>query len=108
MKPLPPTLREKTRYMKFRIYSREEVEFGELVEEVWEALLQHLGSKGAGEASIWIMKNQFDEDKQEGVIKIRREREEDVRTALTLIDNFNRKKGFLEITGVSGSIKKLG
>lgn len=107
MKNLPPSIREKKRYLKFKIHCEEEVGFGELVDGVWEASLNYLGSKRTGEANHWVIKNQFDKENQKGVIKIRKSAVDDFRAALTLIDEIGDKKGFIEIQKVSGSIKKL-
>lgn len=107
MKPLPPSMREKKRYLKFKIHSEEAVGFGELVDTVWEASLGYLGSKRTGEANHWIIKNQFDREKQEGIIKVENSCVDDFRAALTLVDQIAGKKGFFEVERVSGSIKKL-
>lgn len=107
MKPLPPSIREKQRYLKFKIHAEEEVKFGEVVDTIWESVLGYMGSKDAGKANHWIIKNKFDEDAQQGVIKVERGSVQDFRSALTMIDSFEAKKGFVEVKAVSGSIKKL-
>jgi ribonuclease P/MRP protein subunit POP5 len=107
VKPLPPSIREKQRYLKFRIHAEEDVEFGEFVETVWDTVLGYMGSKDAGKANHWIIKNKFSESDPEGVIKVERSSVNDFRAALTLIDSFGGKNGFVEVTEISGSIKKL-
>lgn len=107
MKPLPPSIREKERYLRFRIHAEEKVEFGELADAVWSAVLGYIGSKGAGNSNHWIISNQFNEDKQEGIIRVERSSVDDFRAALSFINSFGDKNGFLEITKVSGSIKKV-
>lgn len=107
MKPLPPSIREKQRYLKFSIHAEETIEFGEFVDAVWNSALSYMGSKDAGKANHWIIKNKFDEKDQQGVIKVEKSSVDDFRAALTLIDSFAGKNGFVEVTEVSGSIKKL-
>lgn len=107
MKPLPPTLREKQRYLRFRIHAEEDVRFGEFVDAVWGSVLSYMGSKNAGKANHWVIKNKFKHRSQEGVIKVEKSSVDDFRAALTLVDNFEGKKGFVEVAEVSGSIKKL-
>jgi ribonuclease P/MRP protein subunit POP5 len=107
MKPLPPSMREKKRYLKFKVHAEEPINFGELSDSVWETSLNYLGSKRTGEANHWLIKNQFDKERQKGVIKVEKSCVEDFRTALTLVDKIGDKKGFIEVQQVSGSIKKL-
>lgn len=107
MKPLPPSMREKKRYLKFKIHSEEPIEFGELVDEIWDSALDYMGSKHTGEANHWIIKNQYSVEEQKGIIKIRRSYLEDFRSALTLIDSIGDQKAFIEVEKISGSIKKL-
>lgn len=107
MKTIPPTLRDKHRYIRFRIHSGKQFEFGKVVKTVENASTQLLGDKGAAEADYWIIKNKFDHEKQEGVIKVRREHENNLRAALTLKKDINGSKGFFEVDKVSGSIKNL-
>lgn len=107
MKHLPPSIREKKRYLKFKIHSEEPVDFGEVVDAVWNSSLNYLGSKRTGEANHWVIKNQFGKEDQKGIIKVEKSCTDDFRAALTFIDEIGGKNGFIEIQRVSGSIKKL-
>lgn len=107
MKPLPPSIREEKRYLKFKVHSEGTADFGEVVDVVWNSSLSYLGSKKTGEANHWVIKNQFDRDNQKGIIKVEKSCVNDFRAALALIDEIGGKSGFIEIQRVSGSIKKL-
>lgn len=106
MKRLPPAIQEKHRYLEFRIHGGE-FEIGEVVDAVWEAALDYLGEKGCAEANFWMIGNKFDEEKQQGIIKVNRKREDDLRAALTLIEQISGEEAFIEVTGVSGTMKGL-
>ena len=106
MKRLPPAIQEKHRYLEFKIHS-EEQDLGKVVDAVWKSALEFMGEKGCAEANFWVIGNKFDEKKQQGVIKVNREREDDLRAALTLIEEISDKKAFVEVTGVSGTMKGL-
>ncbi|MFB6144270.1 MAG: Rpp14/Pop5 family protein [Candidatus Nanohaloarchaea archaeon] len=106
MKRLPPAIQEKHRYMEFRLHG-ESLELGEVVETVWSATLNYLGEKGSAEADFWVIGNRFNEEKQRGVIKVNRDREDDLRAAITLVEKAGGKEAFFEITGVSGTLKGL-
>lgn len=107
MKRLPPSIRQKKRYMKFRIHSEEEFELGKVVDAFWDSILDYSGAEGASRIDPWIIGNLFDEDKQEGVFKVRSSEEDTVRAALTLLESVDGEEAFVEITRVSGSLEKL-
>lgn len=107
IKQLPPSQRKSYRYLKFRVHSDKNVDTGEIVDAVWTSVLKFLGSKGAAETDFWLLGDRFDEEKQEGVIKVRRERVEELRASMTLINEFSGEEGFIEVRNVSGSLKSL-
>ncbi|PSG99328.1 MAG: ribonuclease P protein component 2 [Nanohaloarchaea archaeon SW_7_43_1] len=107
MKPLPPSIREKKRYLKFKIHAEKDVGFGEVADAIWDTSLNYLGSEKTGKANHWLIKNQFDKDRQTGIIKIRKSFLNNFRSSLAIIDEIGDKNGFIEIQSVSGSIKKL-
>lgn len=104
---LPPALRQKKRYFKFKVHSEEDVELGELVDAVWDKCLSFLGTKETSEADFWVIGNQFNEEKQEGLAKVKREKTKDFRASLGVIQEIGDKKAFIQVEKVSGSIKKL-
>ena len=107
MKPLPPSQREKTRYMKFRVHSEKKAALGDVVDAVWDSALDYLGTSGTGEANFWDIGNKYSEDDQEGVVRVNRDMENDFRAALCLVDKIDGRDGFLEVLKTSGSIKNL-
>lgn len=104
---LPPALRQKGRYLRFKIRSEEDVELGELVDTVWDKCLSYLGTKETSEADFWVIGNQFNEDKQVGIAKVNREKVDDFRASLALIEEIGDEKVIINVRKVSGSLKKL-
>lgn len=104
---LPPALRQKKRYLKFRVHSEEDVELGELVDAVWDKCLSYLGTMETSEADFWVIGNQFNEEKQEGIVRANREKTDEFRAALSLIEEIRDKKVVIQVTKTSGSIKNL-
>lgn len=104
MKPFPPTLREKTRYLVFEITG--EKKFGEA--DVHKAVLSNvfgnLGVFGAAEADFGFMR--FDEKTQKGLLKCSNHSIERLRASLCLLKAINAYKAFVRITNISGTIKK--
>lgn len=107
LKRLPPALRQKQRYLKFKVHSEEDVSLGELVDAVWDNCLSYLGTKETSEADFWIIGNRFNEEKQEGIARVSRDKLDDFRAALCLLEKIDDKKAFLRVERVSGSIEKL-
>ena len=105
MKNLQPAMREKTRYLKFKVHSEENIELSDFVNSFWDKSIAYLGSRTLSDASPWIIANKFDEEKQEGVIRVKREEIDAVRAALTLIRKFNGQEGFVEVLKISGAVR---
>lgn len=107
MKSLQPSMRENTRYVKFKIHSEEKVEISEMVEAFWDATTGYMGVKELSDANPWIIGNKFDEEKQEGVIRVNREYVKDLRASLVLINSVASTEAFLSVEKVSGNISQL-
>lgn len=105
MKQIPPAIQENERYLKFKV-NGEEKDLGQVVEAVWSSVTEFMGVQGASEADIWIIGNKFDKDMQSGVIRVRRDRVNDLRAALTLRPRF-KDETFISVEKVSGTISSL-
>lgn len=107
MKRLPPSIRQKTRYLLFEVHCEKDICLGDLVDSVWEESLDYLGAEGSSKADFWVIGNLFDEDLQEGVIRVKRSEENKIRTVLTLIEHIGEENCVIEVKQVSGSLKKI-
>jgi RNase P/RNase MRP subunit POP5 len=104
MKRIPPAIQEKERYLKFKVNGKSK-EIGEVVEAIWQSAIKYMGSQGVSEADLRILGNKFSEEDQEGVIRVRAEKEGDLRAALVL--NPCLEEAFLSVEKVSGTISGL-
>lgn len=107
MKKLPPSIRPKHRYLKFKIHSEDSFDFGDVVESIWDATLEYTGSRGTSACNPWIIKNKFDSQSQTGVVRVVRNQESNFRAALVQVEEIGGKKAFFEVTKVSGSAKNV-
>ncbi len=107
MKRLPPSIRQKKRYIRFKIHSERDFDIGEVVDSFWKSIIDHAGAEGASKMDPWIIGTTFDEDKQEGVIKVRRSELDRLRAALTLVNCIEGEDAFVEVVRVSGSLEKV-
>jgi len=102
---LPPSLRERRRYLAFQILSEDKVNFSDLSNSIWHSILNLLGEKGAGEAELWLPRNIYNEIKQIGLIRCSHLHVENIRAALALIDRIGDIRVIVKVLGVSGTMK---
>lgn len=101
---LSSTLREKSRYIAYKIISEEKIEFNDLVSAVWHSCLNFLGERGTAESNIWIIKNSWDEKEQTGIIKCDHTSVEQIRSSLALISRIGDGRVIATVLGISGTI----
>jgi len=104
-KYLPPTLRDKHRYIAFQVIGERGFKKDEIKRAIWEASLSTPGTLGSARAKPWFIK--FDEKSQTGIVRVDRKHVEELRFALTLVTEINGSKAIFRTLGVSGTIKRL-
>jgi len=105
LKILPPTLREKKRYISFKVISEEPVEYSDLESAVWNVMLDFLGEIGVSKTSFWLMKEKWNKNKQMGIIRCNHKSVQDVLATLGLIERLGDNRIIFKISKVSGTIK---
>ncbi len=108
LKILPPTLREKKRYVAFKIISEEPITYADLEAGIWGTLLDFYGEHGISQTSMWLVKNLYDEMQQIGVIRCNNKAVEQIIAGLGLITRLGDIRVIIKILKVSGTIKGLG
>jgi len=104
-KYLPPTLREKHRYIAFQLVGERAFKKDEVKRAIWEASLSTLGVLGSARAKPWFIG--FDERSQTGIVRVDRKHVEELRFALTLVTEIKGSRAIFRTLGVSGTIKRL-
>jgi ribonuclease P/MRP protein subunit POP5 len=104
-KYLPPTLRDKNRYIAFQVIGERPFKKDEIKKAIWEASLSALGFLGSARAKPWFIA--FDEKSQTGIVRVDRKHVEELRLALTFTTHINGSKVIFRSLGVSGTIKRL-
>ena len=105
MKRIPPAIQEDYRYLKFEVKNGEK-DLGSVVDAVWSSALNYMGAEGASDADIWIIGNKFDEEEQIGVVKVKNNKVDSLRAAITVNNGFE-DECFLSIVDVSGTLSGL-
>ncbi len=104
-KPLPPTLRERRRYIQFKVHSNKKHSREEVVRAIWKNLHENLGTFHTSKSSAWVM--DYDPKHQKGILRTNHKKQLEVKTSLTLLQDIKREKAFISIEKVSGTIKKI-
>ena len=104
-KILPPTLRDKKRYLAYQVISDDKIEFAEINNSMWYSILSFLGEKGTAEADVWIIRNSYEEERKMGLIKCSHTSVEEVRTALALVKKIGENRVIIRVLGISGTMK---
>jgi len=107
LKTLLPTLREKNRYISFRIISEEPVNYSDLEAAVWNQFMDFYGEYGVSKMSLWLMKNLYNKKNQIGVIRCNNKSVQKVIACLGLISRLGDNRLIFKILKVSGTIKGL-
>ncbi|ASJ10272.1 ribonuclease P protein component 2 [Thermococcus sp. P6] len=104
-KYLPPTLRDKHRYIAFQVIGERPFSGDEIKKAIWDASLLALGFLGSARAKPWFIK--FDKKSQTGIVRVDRRHVEELRFALTMVTEINGSRAIFRTLGVSGTIKRL-
>lgn len=107
LKILSSTLREKERYISFRVITEEPIEYSDLESGIWSTLLEFYGEFGVSQLSVWLVKNLWDQDKQIGVIRCNNKSVEKIIAGLGFISRIGESRINFKIMKVSGTIKGL-
>lgn len=101
------SLRERDRYVRFKIISEEPMEYSDLEAAIWNTLLDFYGEAGVGKMSVWIVKNLWSRNEQSGVIRCNNSSVPQLIAGLGLISRLGESRIIFKILGVSGTIKGL-
>ena len=107
LKILPPTLRERERYIRFKIISEEKIVFSDLEQALINYFLDYYGEFLFSQFSLKLIKNLWKERKQEGVIRCNHLSVPWVVAGLGIIDRIGDQRVIFKIEKISGTLKKV-
>ena len=109
LKVLPPTLRKNNHYIVVDIYSQCELTKNEFISIVWDGCIRYFGECHTANFNLWIMRfQQIEHDSlnyYQVVIRCQRGFEDDLRVALTCVNNYKHNRISIITIGISGTIK---
>ena len=104
LKPIPPTLRGKKRYIKVEFISEVNLSENDVGNGVLSKFIRIFGEKGVAEQKLWLVKWI---GKNKCIFRCALEKEDDVKTGLLFVKKINEIRVNPIILSVSGSLKKL-
>lgn len=105
LKPLIPTLREKKRFVKINIESNKKLDFNIISKLLTEEITFYMGAIDFGKAGIWFLRDKFDFEKQELIIRTNIKYKDKLLTSLQLIRKLQDANINIKTLRVSGTIK---
>ncbi|MBI2671555.1 hypothetical protein HYX16_01340 [Candidatus Woesearchaeota archaeon] len=99
IKPLLSSLKERKRYLLYKITGVEKIE----KEFIYEMIKKFLGELGTGKAGVMMLNSKGNK----GIIRVNHDHVDEVRVALGLINNYDNNDVKVETIKVSGAINKL-
>lgn len=103
MKTLPPTLRNKKRYIAIRVFTEKKIDRKELVHGIWNNTISLFGDYGAAKTGLWV----HDFDGEYAIIECHHQYRNEIEQILSITHFINEKRTKIEILGVSGTINKV-
>lgn len=105
LKPIPPTLRGKKRYIAFRLECENPLREKEVFEAVWKTFFELFGSVGTARQKLWPI--MFSEKQGIAVIRCSLECLHEAKAGILFIKEVHGKPASPRILLVSGSMKRI-
>lgn len=110
LKVLPKSQRKHNHYLVLDIKSEKELSKNDLTSIVWDACVRFQGENNTSNFNLWTIEltecdkiSFFYEYK--AILRCQRDFEDEVRSSLALVNNFDRKPISITCVGISGTIK---
>ena len=105
LKRLPPTLRERQRYILFQIVGEEKFKKGDVLKAINRTGQMFFGELEFSRIHPWLI--DFDPEGQVGILRTNNMAKEEAKAILFLVDNINDKRVRITCKKVSGTLKKV-
>ena len=107
LKQLPPTLREKKRYLVFEVIAKNKVlPLSKAAKAIALTYASLHGERGAAKAGLIYVGKRSDDELQRGIIRVNRKNVTDLKAAITLVKEIEGEEAITRSIGVSGMMKK--
>lgn len=107
LKILPPSLREKHRYILFKVISEFPIEYSDLESAIWNTMLDFLGEYGVAKTNVWIIKERWNKNNQTCIVRCNHLSVQDVLSSLGFITRLGDVRIVIKVIKISGTLKGL-
>lgn len=110
LKVLPKSQRKHNHYLVLDIKSEEELSKNDFTSIVWDACVRFQGENNTSNFNLWtinlILKDEISfYNEYKAILRCQRDFEDEVRSSLALVNNYNRKSIAISCVSISGTIK---
>ena len=105
LKPLMPTLRQKKRFIRIQIEGEKKFDFKILSNNLTDQITYFLGAIEFSNSGVWFLKDKFNFEKQEMIIKVSTKSKDKLVGALSLITKLGNENIKIKTLRVSGTLK---
>lgn len=104
---MPPSLRERRRYLLFEVLCEREIDKRDLLKEMWDSIYSLYGDVGASEIKLQLIEYHSRGESKSGVgiLRCAYDKVEEVRASLACIHSVNGARVGIRVTKISGTIK---
>ena len=106
MKSLLPTLREKKRYLVFKVISKNNFNFKDMEKSISLNNIEFNGVLNSAKSNLSFIQDCFSFENQTGIIKVNNKYIDNLKASLTLIKNINNNTVIVRSLYVSGVLNK--
>ena len=99
------SMREKKRYIAFKLISETPVNYNDMKNAVWSSVLGFLGDDDTARSGVQIIKNIWNQLEQTCLIKCSNIYVDKIKLSLALISQIGDSKVIFQTTRVSGTIR---
>jgi len=93
------------RYLAIKVLSEQSISKREIVDAVWNAVLQLFGEYGASQTNLTFI--EYNSEKSWGIVRCSHRALEMVRASVASVIEINGKPVAIDVLGVSGTLKAL-
>ncbi len=104
MKPILPSLREKKRYVVFKVISDSQTSFSEVRKELMSESVAWMGELMFSRSGLSFI-DEWNPQEQLGIVRINRTFLDHLRSVFCLVDSIGHNKAIIRSLGASGTLK---
>ena len=107
LKPLLPSLKEKKRYVAFKVLSKTKQGYNPIKDAIKTSLKMYIGELGTSKAGLIFVDKLYDPETQAGVVRVSNKYQDHLKASFALIKNINKEPVIIKSIKSSGMINKI-